>query len=114
MQMIKASLIACASAVMMAVAPATFAAGMAHGSHQAMPCTQCHKTTPMAAPSQKDCLACHGNYAKLAKATESMTPNPHDSHMGRVDCTECHGMHKPSHFMCRDCHAFKNVKFKGE
>ena len=105
----------CAAAVALAfAAPAAMAQSAPHGTHKAIPCQQCHKTTPMKAPAQSTCLACHGSYDKLAKATAKSKPNPHDSHMGRVDCSECHSMHKTSRFMCRDCHAFKNVKFKGE
>jgi hypothetical protein len=34
--------------------------------------------------------------------------------MGRIDCAQCHSMHKKSHFICHDCHAIKDRKFKGE
>ena len=105
---------AAAAAALLALPAASFAAGAAHGSHAALQCTACHKTMPPKAPEQSQCLTCHVFYAQLAKATKNMNPNPHDSHLGRVNCTECHSMHGQSRFMCQDCHAFKNVKFKGE
>ncbi|MCF0253771.1 MAG: cytochrome c3 family protein [Duodenibacillus sp.] len=103
-----------AAAALIFTAPQMAMAQAAHGTHKALPCTQCHKVMPPKAPAQETCLACHGSYAQIAQKTAKSTPNPHDSHMGRVECSECHSMHKASRFMCRDCHAFKNVKFKGE
>ena len=50
----------------------------------------------------------------LAAKTKGDKFNPHDSHMGRVECTACHSMHKKSQFICRDCHAIPSRKFKGE
>ncbi len=34
--------------------------------------------------------------------------------MGRIECTQCHSMHATSHYICRDCHAIPDRKFKGE
>lgn len=109
----KSLLCAAAAAAMLCLSTGA-AAQMAKGPHQAMPCTQCHKDAKMSAPSQKTCLECHVSYAEVAKRTASAKVNPHDSHMGRVDCNECHKMHGKSQYICRDCHAFDAVKFKGE
>ncbi len=100
-----------AAAVCMGVSPAYAAV---NGSHAKIPCTACHagQAAP-AAPAQKACLACHGSYEALAKKTEGKF-NPHDSHMGRVECAQCHSMHKKSRFICHDCHAIPNRTFKGE
>lgn len=105
---------AAAAALLALPAVSSAAGGAAHGSHASLQCAACHKTMPPKAPDQAQCLTCHVSYAQLAKATKNMNPNPHDSHLGRVNCTECHSMHGQSRFMCQDCHAFKNVKFKGE
>ncbi len=59
------------------------------------------------------CMQCHGNYEKLAAATKAVTPNPHKSHMGAVNCTECHKADKPAaqpELMCNSCHNFKLKK----
>ena len=39
---------------------------------------------------KEQCKACHGDYSKLAKMTENLDPNPHHSHLGDVNCTDCH------------------------
>ena len=38
---------------------------------------------------KEQCKACHGDYSKLAKMTENLDPNPHHSHLGDVNCTDC-------------------------
>ena len=70
-------------------------------------CASCHKTTPVeGAVVKKDaCKTCH-NYADLAKATAKMEPNPHRSHLGDVNCVECHSGHQKPRLMCNDCHRF--------
>lgn len=86
-----------------------------HGSHASLNCTVCHADQKaMKAPSQKVCLQCHVSYDALAKKTAGDKFNPHDSHMGRVECTACHSVHNKSRFICRDCHAIADRKFKGE
>ena len=55
------------------------------------------------------CLQCHVSYDKLAEATKDIKPNPHKSHLGAVNCTECHKADKPSRqpeLMCNTCHNF--------
>lgn len=60
-----------------------------------------------------ECMKCHGDYKALAKATSDYVPNPHYSHMGEVNCIECH---KPAEAadapqpMCNSCHKFKFEK----
>jgi len=70
-------------------------------------CTSCH---PGGTPSNKVgmsvCAECHGNYAKVAIKTLAVAPNPHESHLGEVECTVCHHAHKPSEDGCRSCHDF--------
>lgn len=111
---IKAVIVAAMAAACFA-APAAYAA--ANGSHASLKCETCHAGQAQpTAPSQKTCLGCHGSYEALAKKTAKPGEkfNPHDSHMGRVECTACHSMHKKSHYICRDCHAIADRKFKGE
>lgn len=86
------------------------------GSHQEMElgCKNCHvkgmgKPAPMEA-----CLECHGSYADLAEATnpennDELEANPHESHLGEVDCGDCHSAHKVSEAMCHECHNFDFV-----
>ena len=70
-------------------------------------CTSCH---PVGTPSKEVptsvCAECHGNYAKVALKTQAVAPNPHESHLGEVECTVCHHAHKPSEDGCRSCHDF--------
>ena len=71
-------------------------------------CEGCHKE----APPKKNvptsvCLQCHGDNSKLAEKTEKLSPNPHDSHLGEIDCDKCHHSHKQSGDYCGSCHSFK-------
>lgn len=70
-------------------------------------CATCHGVkTPTKAADTAQCLACHGDYAKLKALTQDVTPNPHYTHMLDQPCIECHQGHKPSVNMCNDCHKF--------
>ena len=112
---IHTAVISAVAASFLAVSPAF--AGPVNGSHAAIQCDTCHaKQAKPQAPAQKTCLQCHGSYDALAKksAAKDAKYNPHDSHAGRLECTTCHSMHKKSHFVCRDCHAIADRKFKGE
>jgi hypothetical protein len=70
-------------------------------------CDGCHKDN-----QAKDrvptavCTACHGDQAKLAERTQKVIPNPHDSHLGNVECGLCHHGHKKSEDYCGTCHEF--------
>lgn len=57
--------------------------------------------------TKQQCLQCHGPYDKLAKATAKLEPNPHFSHLGQVNCEDCHMANaaKPQ-LMCNQCHQF--------
>jgi len=70
-------------------------------------CSGCHKESPpKEAVPQDMCLKCHESYAKIAKQTDKITPNPHASHMGALECKLCHHAHKPSVNHCASCHDF--------
>lgn len=81
-----------------------------------MSCADCHQVdAPEKAPTTNNCLECHDSYEELIKATaptnidpddEESRANPHDSHMGLLDCIECHKTHVPSEFVCAECHMF--------
>ncbi|WP_295478979.1 cytochrome c3 family protein [Sutterella sp.] len=77
---------------------------LAHGQK----CETCHKTAPVQGTKVKKdvCKQCH-SYEKLAQATAKVEPNPHHSHLGDVNCTECHKGHQKSELMCDQCHQFK-------
>jgi len=61
------------------------------------------------------CVKCHGGYDQLAEKTKNSkvfvaldgkVMNPHDTHKGRVECFNCHKMHKdrPPIEYCYGCH----------
>ena len=79
--------------------------------HTNIVCQACH-ISQQKIPTQQTCFRCHGDYPTISARTSSKMPNPHKSHMGRVECTECHAMHKKPRFMCTDCHAFEDVRIK--
>ncbi len=82
--------------------------GFLAGRHTAtgMDCAACHKGSPEKKPSMTVCLECHGPYDKLAAKGEKLEPNPHMSHLGELECDNCHHGHKPSTDYCAQCHAF--------
>lgn len=84
-----------------------------NGPHASLPCSTCHQGDQMTAPAKETCLTCHESYAKVAERTKSMTSNPHASHRGEPNCTNCHSLHGKSRFECNDCHTF-NIQMKGE
>lgn len=57
--------------------------------------------------TKNQCLKCHISYEDLAKKTANLEPNPHDNHMGKVNCEDCHKANqaKPE-LMCNSCHNF--------
>ena len=57
--------------------------------------------------TKNQCLKCHVSYEDLAKKTANLEPNPHDNHMGKVNCEDCHKANqaKPE-LMCNSCHNF--------
>ncbi|KIX14310.1 cytochrome c3 family protein [Dethiosulfatarculus sandiegensis] len=70
-------------------------------------CADCHKEDP---PAQKtpssSCIACHGDYSKLAELTQEIDPNPHAHHEGKLECLSCHHVHKTSEDYCLKCHSW--------
>lgn len=76
-------------------------------------CFDCHQEEK---PTKKavgpdSCMVCHGDYPAMKATTKHVKPNPHDSHLGEIPCTECHRQHSPPVVKCLDCHAGK-YKFK--
>ena len=70
-------------------------------------CSGCHKASPPKdAPPMEACLKCHGPYEKLAAGSEKLEQNPHASHLGELECSNCHHGHKPSVDYCARCHTF--------
>ena len=69
-------------------------------------CQACHGEAAFTEPvAMQVCTDCHGSYAQLAAMTP-WEPNPHHSHMGEVECSLCHNIHKPSVSFCDQCHLF--------
>lgn len=78
-----------------------------HTGHS-MQCAACHVNgSPKAGDTVKKqvCQGCH-SYETLARQTARVEPNPHYSHLGDVNCTDCHKGHRKSVNMCNDCHQF--------
>jgi fumarate reductase flavoprotein subunit len=70
-------------------------------------CSGCHKESPPVRDGPMPvCLGCHGDYWKVAAQTNKLDPNPHDSHLGEIDCGKCHHAHKASVNFCNECHQF--------
>lgn len=63
-----------------------------------------------AEPTEQQCLSCHGSYESLGEKTAALSPNPHRSHMGRVQCNACHAWKGRSRLMCQDCHNFPELE----
>ena len=80
---------------------------------EGLACADCHKTQkPSGAPSVEACLECHGGYDEVAKLTRSLHANPHDSHLGKLQCLKCHRVHTPSEIVCIACHSDFDFKEK--
>ena len=68
-------------------------------------CEECHKDgAPKGDVITATCFKCHISYLKLAERTNRITPNPHESHIGNLECIACHHIHKPSEDYCKECH----------
>ena len=87
-------------------------------------CKDCHHVTPLLAATEaftyitgnaqdpmrettlpkEACLQCHRSYESLAERTSGLEPNPHDSHLGELDCSICHKAHRASEVYCTQCH----------
>lgn len=85
-----------------------------HMTEQGVDCISCHGGTAYVDDSEKAvneaCVDCHGGYADVAKLTNATDINPHDSHLGDVNCTSCHVAHAPSFVYCNNCHTFDELQ----
>ena len=74
-------------------------------------CTSCHVKSPTDKPTMQQCLACHGgSYEALAKKTDESDINPHATHVGEPECSECHSGHKKPRLICDQCQEFTDIK----
>lgn len=92
-----------------------FAEAAIKGKHasEGLQCADCHKTDkPAAAAGVEVCLECHGGYDKVAELTRALHGNPHDSHLGKMQCLKCHRVHAPSEILCLECHSDFDFKDK--
>ncbi|MCT4534674.1 cytochrome c3 family protein [Halodesulfovibrio sp.] len=72
-------------------------------------CEYCHGVVSPVEPADiKNCFQCHGTPEDIAKRTEKLEPNPHNSpHWGtELPCDSCHKEHGKSEFYCKNCHHF--------
>ena len=84
-----------------------------HGSKQDLSCGACHRSQLFPDDNETvvnaQCVACHGNYERLAAVTKAKLKNPeinpHGSHLGpEIACTVCHRGHQESKAYCVNCH----------
>ena len=74
----------------------------------AITCTVCHgPARPAQPPESPKCLSCHPDYKNAALQANKTLTNPHDSHMGDLDCELCHHQHSKSDNFCSQCHWWK-------
>lgn len=53
------------------------------------------------------CLKCHTDLDAIKEKTDYGNGiNPHDSHLGDLNCADCHKMHNKSQAACMKCHDF--------
>ena len=81
----------------------------AHHLRAGVHCFDCHqeeKPTKKAVASDS-CMTCHGDYPAMKAVTKNVKPNPHDSHLGEISCTECHRQHQSPVVKCLECHEGK-------
>jgi len=50
------------------------------------------------------CLKCHISYEHVAKQTDFLPKNPHNSHNGQMACKTCHVSHGKQINYCSQCH----------
>lgn len=75
-------------------------------------CIDCHGENGLLDDAETQvnntCISCHGDLEEMAKITNTSEINPHTSHLGKINCTACHGGHEPSAMYCNNCHSFTN------
>ena len=49
------------------------------------------------------------NRDELGEATADTERNPHDNHLGKIDCSQCHRVHEQSIMLCTQCHGDAEV-----
>lgn len=80
-------------------------------------CVDCHGEAGLLNDSEMQtnvtCISCHGTLEDMALITNKSEINPHESHLGKINCTSCHGGHEPSVLYCNYCHSF-DVKIPSE
>lgn len=72
-------------------------------------CTACHITPGKVSDDSEthinqQCKSCHGGYEELKDA--KLEIDPHNSHLGDINCTSCHKGHEQSKVYCNECHSF--------
>ncbi len=89
-----------------------------HAKHH-VSCFDCHrKGLPRKGDSVENdtCISCHDSYVDLAQKTKPARfpdRNPHESHLGEIECVVCHRAHKPSEIYCLGCHLQFDMEIKG-
>lgn len=82
---------------------------------QGISCSACHANGVIGQIHNTTCLSCHGPMETLvAKTTpqQFQDRNPHQSHLGEIDCTTCHVQHGPQKIYCLECHPKFDLRFK--
>lgn len=84
-------------------------------------CIDCHGVETPGwddAAESGDCLKCHESREALAAAVDQdlvrKWGNPHDSHLGAVDCGVCHKAHEASSVYCLGCHIDAPFNISGQ
>lgn len=87
-----------------------------HQSKVGATCASCHKNGMEVSDGEKEmnaaCTGCHGDLAAVAEKHPAPKgePNPHASHLGKIQCTACHHGHEKSEAYCLGCHDFPSLK----
>lgn len=74
-------------------------------------CADCHGTTKKIVVDDseqavnRNCSGCHGDLTSLAAKAKGHI-NPHQSHLGQINCTACHSGHGRSQAYCLKCHTY--------
>ncbi|WOT05898.1 cytochrome c3 family protein [Shewanella youngdeokensis] len=106
--------LSCLLLAVAATAPLAHAKKELHGAHKEMKvkCKSCHVNGMKKPASMEGCFDCHGSYDDIRALSEEkeLEANPHDSHLGDVECSDCHNIHKESaETVCAECHEFDFV-----
>jgi len=68
-------------------------------------CDSCHDDGDYEnLPGAATCKGCHPDYIEKTPSKNGLD-NPHENHMGDLNCRLCHKMHKPSVNFCAQCHS---------